>query len=140
MDKPIEDLKIEGFLESNNLDIYSQNNIAKTKDRILILNNDHLLFFNIIIELKKEYEVKQASTLEQLIQFRNEDIYEKIIVDISKLGEKEKEFLISSIDKSFLIIYENEIDDIFSKYTNISIKKPFSKEQIKNYLNKKIPL
>ena len=32
------------------------------------------------------------------------------------------------------------IDDIFSKYTNISIKKPFSKEQIKNYLNKKIPL
>ncbi len=140
MDKPIEDLKIEGFLESNNLDIYSQNNIAKTKDRILILNNDHLLFFNIIIELKKEYEVKQASTLEQLIQFRNEDIYEKIIVDISKLDEKEKEFLISSIDKSFLIIYENEIDDIFSKYTNISIKKPFSKEQIKNYLNKKIPL
>ena len=114
----------------------------KLNSKIIFCYVSFLYFFVILSTsfiIYTNFNIKNTKIIENDIEI-DFDIYEKIIVDISKLGVKEKEFLISSIDKSFLIIYENEIDDIFSKYTNISIKKPFSKEQIKNYLDKKIPL
>ena len=132
--------KTEKAIEYNEFNVYTQNIATKTKEKILILNNDHLAFFSVIIELKKEYEVKQALDLTQVLQYKNEDTYAKIIVDISKFNEKEKQILDSNINSSFLIIYENENDIGFFKNIEESIKKPLTKEILKNYLNKKIPL
>ena len=100
------------------------------KKKILILNNDHLVFFSIIVELKKEYEVKQVLNLEQFLQNKNENDYEKIIVDISKLDSDNKTLLSVNCDSKFIIIYENEEDkDIFIK-TDKFIKKTISKELV----------
>ena len=103
------------------------------KNKILVLHDDHLLFFNIIIELKKKYEVKQVLNLQDLLKHKNELNYEKIIVDISKLDESEKELLFSNISDSFLIIYEDEKDR--ELLTSVkSFQKPLTKDLIQNII------
>ena len=104
------------------------------KNKILVLNNDHLFFFNIIIELKKKYEVKQVSNLQELLKYKNEDSYEKIIFDISKLDEKDKELLFSDSNDNFFIIYENEKDKEFLKENSKFFQKPITKDLIKNII------
>lgn len=104
------------------------------KNKILVLNNDHLFFFNIIIELKKKYEVKQVSNLQELLKYKNEDSYEKIIFDISKLDEKDRELLFSDSNDNFFIIYENEKDKEFLKENSKFFQKPITKDLIKNII------
>uniref|UniRef100_UPI004047F805 hypothetical protein n=1 Tax=Aliarcobacter sp. TaxID=2321116 RepID=UPI004047F805 len=101
---------------------------------ILVLNNDHLFFFNIIIELKKKYEVKQVSNLQELLKNKKETNYKKIIVDISKLDENDKELLFLNTSDDFLIIYENEQDKELLTFNIKSFKKPLSKEALKNII------
>ena len=103
------------------------------KNKILVLHDDHLLFFNIIIELKKKYEVKQVLNLQDLLKHKNELNYEKIIVDISKLDESEKELLFSNISDSFLIIYEDEKDRELLNSVK-SFQKPLTKDLIQNII------
>ncbi len=103
------------------------------KNKILVLHDDHLLFFNIIIELKKKYEVKQVLNLQDLLKHKNELNYEKIIVDISKLDESEKELLFSNISDSFLIIYKDEKDRELLNSVK-SFQKPLTKDLIQNII------
>jgi signal transduction histidine kinase len=104
------------------------------KNKILVLNNDHLFFFSIIIELKKKYEVKQVSNLQELLKYKNEASYEKIIVDISKLDEKDKELLFSDSNDDFFIIYENEEDKNFLKGNFKFFQKPITKDLVQNII------
>ena len=59
------------------------------KEKIYILNNDPISFFNIIIELNKKYHVKQLSKIDQLFLVEKEKKNPKIIIDISKLKNED---------------------------------------------------
>ena len=108
--------------------------VKEDKKKILILNNDHLVFFTVIVELKKKYDVKQVLNFEQLLQNKDKDDYVNIIVDISKLDIDIKTLLSVNCDNRFTIIYDDEKDkDIFIK-TNKFIKKTISKELIKKII------
>ncbi len=118
-------------IEKEKFKISTKMNNIEIKEKILILNNDHMFFFSIIIELKKKYEVKQALNFTQLLQLKNENNYKKIIVDISKFDKKEKEILKDNLSEIFLIIYEDDSDEEFSSNTIESYKNSLSTEIIK---------
>jgi signal transduction histidine kinase len=134
-----QDIQLEENHETFNskFKINSDGIIKEEKNKILVLNNDHLLFFSIIIQLKKKYEVKQASNLEELLKLKNENEYEKIIIDISKFNNDEKEMLLSNTSDSFFIIYENENenDKEFSKSNCKFFQKPITKDLLINIIN-----
>ena len=67
------------------------------------------------------------------MKHKNELNYEKIIVDISKLDESEKELLFSNISDSFLIIYEDEKDRELLNSVK-SFQKPLTKDLIQNII------
>ena len=81
------------------------------KEEIYILNNDPISFFNLIIELNKKYHVKQISKIEQLFFLEKDIQNKKVIIDISKLENKEiidigfrKSYIIAKIMLFLLII------------------------------------
>ena len=67
------------------------------------------------------------------MKHKNELNYEKIIVDISKLDESEKELLFSNISDSFLIIYKDEKDRELLNSVK-SFQKPLTKDLIQNII------
>ena len=139
--KEIDNIKQDIQLEENHKTLNSKfiiNNdgvIKEEKNRILILNNDQLLFFSIIIELKKKYDVKQVSNLQELLKSKDEIKYEKIIIDVSKLDEKDRELLVSNSSDNFFIIYENEKDKEFLKSNSNFFQKPITKDLVQNIIN-----
>ena len=48
------------------------------------------------------------------LKSKDEIKYEKIIIDVSKLDEKDRELLVSNSSDNFFIIYENEKDKEFN--------------------------
>jgi two-component sensor histidine kinase len=104
------------------------------KNKVLVLNNDHLLFFNLIIELKKKYDVKQVLTFAELLKYNNEFNCQKIILDFSKLNEEEKKLLLTNLSNNFIILYDNENDLEILKKIECIFMKPLTKELIKNII------
>ena len=105
------------------------------KKKILILNNDHLVFFTVIVELKKKYDVKQVLNFEQFLQNKDEDDYENIIVDISKLDIDKKTLLSVNCDNRFTIIYDDEKDKDMFLNSKVFVKKNSPKELVKNIIS-----
>jgi signal transduction histidine kinase len=126
-------LEMNHELSASNFDI-NFNTKMEEKNKVLVLNNDHLFFFNIIIELKKKYEVKQVPNLQELLKFQNDIKYEKIILDVTTFDENDKKLLLSNLNDNFLIIYENGEDKEFFKSNTKLLQKPISKELIKNII------
>jgi len=99
------------------------------KNKLLVLNNDPVNFFNLIIELKKKYDVVQVLTLNKLLEKISSEKFEKVIVDISKLQDSDKELISENLGDNFVLFYENEIDEKFSQ--SVVFQKPLTNEMIK---------
>lgn len=100
------------------------------KEIIYILNNDPILFFNIIIELNKKYQVKQLSKIEQIVAIENKN--SKIIIDITKLNNEEiKEIEKLSFD-NLVIFYEDKISEELKNKNSKIYKKPLNHEILIN--------
>ena len=80
------------------------------KEKIYILNNDPISFFNIIIELNKKYHVKQLSKIDQLFLVEKEKKNPKIIIDISKLKNEDKQEIEKLSTSNLILFYENHIN------------------------------
>ena len=80
------------------------------KEEIYILNNDPISFFNLIIELNKKYHVKQLSKLDQLFLIEKEEKNPKIIIDISKLKNEDKQEIEKLSTSNLILFYENHIN------------------------------
>lgn len=80
------------------------------KEEIYILNNDPISFFNLIIELNKKYHVKQLSKIDQLFLIEKEEKNPKIIIDISKLKNEDKQEIEKLSTNNLILFYENHIN------------------------------
>ena len=102
------------------------------KESIYILNNDPLSFFNLIIELNKKYHVKQLSKIEQLFLIEKEEKNPKIIIDISKLKNEDKQELEKLSTANLILFYEDHInEDLENKALKVH-QKPLSHDILVN--------
>ncbi|RXJ76340.1 hypothetical protein CRV03_09565 [Arcobacter sp. F155] len=114
------------FLEisSNKEDLLELN----SKEEIIVLNNDPIVFFNLVIELNKNYKVIQAFSFDELKTFIERK--EKIIIDIDNLPKDEIEFLIANFEGKLIFISENDLEDEYKKQVFDFVKKPLTEELI----------
>ncbi|MGE4461654.1 MAG: sensor histidine kinase [Arcobacter sp.] len=107
------------------------NKEKKTKDTVLILNNDPITFLNLITVLNKKYIVKQTNSLEKLIDLKNKNENSKIIIDISKLTDLERNQINEKLANNLIVLYSNdELDFINKDKIEKSFKLPISNEEM----------
>ena len=121
------------FEENNNKNIVLDENtnfISPTKsiekESIYVLNNDPISFFNLIIELNKKYHVKQLSKVEQLFLIETKDKNPKIIIDISKLKNEDKQDLGKLSTANLILFYEDYINEDLENKALKVYQKPLS--------------
>ena len=100
------------------------------KESIYILNNNPIYFFNIITELNKKYNVKQISKIVQL--FLIEEDNPKIIIDITKLENKDKEKIAELSTNNLIILCEDDIEDNLKNKALKVYKKPLNNDVLSN--------
>ena len=100
------------------------------KKSIYILNNNPIYFFNIITELNKKYNVKQISKIVQL--FLIEEDNPKIIIDITKLENKDKEKIAELSTNNLIILCEEDIEDYLKNKALKVYKKPLNNDVLLN--------
>ena len=93
------------------------------KERIILHNSDPIGFLTIAQEIKKYFEFRLASNLNEILnEYKKES--SKIIVDQDRLTKDDMELIKENIDyKDLIVIYETELKDIY-KGAYKSIKKP----------------
>ena len=121
------------FEENNDKNIVLDENtnfISPTKsiekESIYVLNNDPISFFNLIIELNKKYHVKQLSKVEQLFLIETKDKNPKIIIDISKLKNEDKQDLGKLSTANLILFYEDYINEDLENKALKVYQKPLS--------------
>ncbi|AXX88840.1 hypothetical protein CKA55_03095 [Arcobacter suis] len=127
------------FEENNNKNIVLDENtnfISPTKsiekESIYVLNNDPISFFNLIIELNKKYHVKQLSKVEQLFLIETEDKNPKIIIDISKLRNEDKQDIEKLSTTNLILFYENHISESLENKALKIYQKPLNHDVLFN--------
>ena len=93
------------------------------RKKILIYNNDLVVFFNIIIKLKKKNEIVQVNTENKFLDELSDNSFDFVIIDIDKLSEDFVNKILSHDNKKLIIIASNEVnDDIKLKAKSIILK------------------
>ena len=96
------------------------------KEEIYILNNDPISFFNLIIELNKKYHVKQISKIEQLFLLEKKNKNPKIIIDISKLKNEDKQNIEKLSTNNLILFYEDYINETLKNKASKVYQKPLN--------------
>ncbi|NVJ52418.1 MAG: HAMP domain-containing histidine kinase [Campylobacteraceae bacterium] len=125
--------KNKHLLEGMNLLEITANNekshdANQAKEDIIVLNNDPIVFFNLVIELNKNYKVLQAFSFDELKTFIERK--EKMIVDIDSLPKDEIEFLVANFEGKLIFISENELEEKYKTEVFDFVKKPLTEELI----------
>jgi signal transduction histidine kinase len=98
------------------------------KELVYVLNNDPIYFLNLIIELNKKYIVKQVSKTEELLLI--DEVNFKIIVDISKLKNKDIKIINDLCSNNLILLYEDIVDEELKNKASRIYQKPLSKDII----------
>lgn len=109
------------------------------KGSILVFNSDPLLFLQLIIELKKEYDVLQTSNVEEFLLFIEKNPEISIIADSSKKSVVKMLCSVkNNIKKQQLILIEDDNSDIeaLKKQTLQTISKPIDIAKVLQSLSK----
>ena len=99
-------------------------------ENILILNDDPVVFLKLIIELKKEYQVIQADKIASFLETFKTTNVDLAIVDTSYLSHSSLLKVVNALETKFILIYENELDNIKSNKIIFKVKKPIDTEYV----------
>ena len=142
--KPIVQEQIE-IIDSNEVDIQDESDqvipevVSDTKKShsILILNNDPVSFFKLVIDLKKVHTVIQSTnTISFLDDYKNNKDCTIAILDTSCIDKINLEKIILKLPIQFILIYSMKLDIFENKKIIHKIKKPFKIEEIMFTLKK----
>lgn len=105
------------------------------KDKVLIFNNDPVNFISLVVSLKKEYNVENLGSFEELLQFAESQKFDKIVVDASDV-EINDLLKLKKFNEKVIVIYSKEIksSELIKKEFNFTFHKPFDIEEIKQLL------
>ena len=127
-----QDIKTVNIIDET---ITSKNKIEKEKkvlEKVLILNNNPITFIMMIVELRKRYEVFQATNLVEFLKINSNNTINKAILDISTLKNEEYEKLLQSENSNFVMIHIDEVEEKLNKKSILKIQK----KEIRESLNK----
>lgn len=119
----------ENIKSNENLDLLVTKQVIQ-KEYIYVLNNDPISFFNLIIELNKRYNVKQLSKVEQLFLLNKEDKNPKIIIDISKLKNSDKQEIENLSTNNLILFYEDFIENDLKNKASKVYQKPLKHDDL----------
>ena len=119
----------ENIKSNENLDLLVTKQVIQ-KEYIYVLNNDPISFFNLIIELNKRYNVKQLSKVEQLFLLNKEDKNPKIIIDISKLKNSDKQEIENLSTNNLILFYEDFIENNLKNKASKVYQKPLKHDDL----------
>lgn len=119
----------ENIKSNENLDLLVTKQVIQ-KEYIYVLNNDPISFFNLIIELNKRYNVKQLSKIEQLFLLNKEDKNPKIIIDISKLKNSDKQEIENLSTNNLILFYEDFIENNLKNKASKVYQKPLKHDDL----------
>ena len=123
----IQDSPLENDEKSiENISQFEIKPITVEKEEIYILNNDPISFFNLIIELNKRYQVKQLSKIEQLFLLEKDVKNSKIIIDISKLKNEDKQNIEKLSTNNLILFYEDYINESLKNKASKVYQKPLN--------------
>ena len=108
----------------------------KTNHKILVLNNDPVSFFKLVIDLKKEHNVVQSNdTVSFLDDYKSNKDTNIAILDTSCIDKINLEKIISKLPIKFILIYSLKLDVFKNDKIIHTIKKPFKIKEILNTIN-----
>ncbi len=110
----------------------------KTEKKILLLNQDPLSFMQFVIEMKKQSNLTQVSSLDEIKTKIKDDEFDLIIIDSSNFNIEEICNLLNNINSKIAIISNKQehLDNPLVKDFDIQLSKPFDKILLKEEINK----
>lgn len=114
---------------------YDEKKKEVARKNILFLHNEPINFLNLIVELKKDNNITQVSSLVELIeQVKDENNFDLLIIDIFKLDMEKVKKVIYGIDNKTIIICDekSEVDITIENKVSLLINKELSKDNIIN--------
>ncbi|QKJ22976.1 sensor histidine kinase [Poseidonibacter lekithochrous] len=122
------DMKNVNYNETAVLD----ENTEAAQKRILLFNNDPLVFFSVVVELNKNYELTQTSNINEFFKKSNDELFDFIIIDISTLSSNDLDKLFTINDGKLILISDSE--NAFMKDNRVNqnsiINKPLDKNKL----------
>ena len=104
--------------------------------KILVLNNDPVSFFKLVIDLKKEHTIVQANnTVSFLEDYKSNKDSDIAILDTSCIDKVDLEKIILKLPIKFILIYSLKLDIFKNDKIIHTVKKPFKIEEILNTIN-----
>lgn len=108
----------------------------KSNKKIIILNNEPLYYLDIIIELKRKYEVvRQSSSLADLIFKLNNENYDDVIVDLTNVKQDELIEVMKNKEFNLFVICSKDlkIEEYICKNSKKIIEKSLNKEFFQDF-------
>ncbi|APW65663.1 hypothetical protein LPB137_07260 [Poseidonibacter parvus] len=103
---------------------------VKKVEKVLILNNNPITFIIMIVELRKKYEVIQATNINEFLKINSSDNISKAILDTSTLKNDEIVSLKENVSNNFVMIYKDNLEEELEKKSILKIEKNEIKESI----------
>jgi signal transduction histidine kinase len=116
------DKKFNSILKESNGNIQMEIN-PNTKEKVLILNNDPIFFFKIIIELNKKYETVQVDNIHSFMEKNNKDKFYKAIINLKKEQIESIEELSNTNQTNYVVLYDEQINDDFPSFISSKYKR-----------------
>ena len=99
---------------------------VKKVEKVLILNNNPITFIIMIVELRKKYEVIQATNINEFLKINSSDNISKAILDTSTLKNDEIVSLKENVSNNFVMIYKDNLEEELEKKSILKIEKSIS--------------
>ncbi|QKF81299.1 ATP-binding protein [Halarcobacter ebronensis] len=118
--------------EENSLIKSNEKNTQSKKEKIILYNSDPIGFLNIAQEIKKYFDFKLTSNLNEIVtEYKNSKVKAKVIIDEEKLSDAQISFVNENIQKDDLIVLCENSDEngAFDKVYK-RIKKPLKIEDL----------
>ncbi len=112
---------------------------SEKKKNIVLFNNDPIKFISLAIEIQKSFELISSSNYNELLEVSKNSDFDYLIVDSSKIKEKDL-FKLENIKDKIIVIYDEESNDVnyvnkINKTFTNTFKKPFNIQDIVLLLN-----
>ena len=99
-----------------------------SSNKILVLNNDPLTFLPLVVEVKKHYELDQASKLAEFFKAYKANDYFAVVLDVSNQKEENIIKVLKAINKPKILVSNEEVSQNIKDLVKTSFVKPIDKD------------
>ena len=116
--------------------VSKEKEIFASNEEVLVFNQDVVGFMPLIVELKKEWQIKQFDSLSELVKELGEKSYKHLIFDLKENQQKSYLKLVDHFNLKPIVIqaFDGELEKSVVQTAKAVYSKPISKDEIINRL------